>query len=91
MSGTSSVVGHATLHEGDVVAQLEESLRNIDIVLEQTGRSLADVTIAKTYVRNRSDLDVIAARLASVFPSNLYLLSDICRADLLLEIECIAR
>lgn len=91
VSGTSSVVGHATMHEGDVVAQLEETLRNIEIVLAQTGRSLADVTIAKTYVRERTDLDVIATNLAGVFPSNLYLLSDICRADLLLEIECIAR
>lgn len=91
VSGTASVVGHATIHEGDVAAQLEETLRNIEIVLARTGRSLADVTIAKTYVRNRSDLDAIAASLSQVFPANLYLLSDICRADLLLEIECIAR
>lgn len=91
VSGTSSVVGHETVHEGDVVAQLEETLRNIDIVLGQTGRTLSDVTIAKTYVRDPADLDAIASRLADVFPSNLYLHSDICRADLLLEIECIAR
>ena len=91
VSGTSSVVGHATMHEGDVLAQLDETLRNIEIVLAQTGRSLADVTIAKTYVRDRRDLDAIAAKLAGIFPSNLYLLSDICRADLLLEIECVAR
>ena len=91
VSGTASVVGHATVHEGDVEAQLDETLRNIEIVLAQAGRSLADVTIAKTYVRNRSDLDAIVARLAGVFPANLYLHSDICRADLLLEIECVAR
>lgn len=91
VSGTSSVVGHETVHEGDVVAQLDETLRNIEIVLGQTGRSLADITIAKTYVRNPADLEAIASRLAGVLPSNLYLHSDICRADLLLEIECVAR
>jgi chorismate lyase/3-hydroxybenzoate synthase len=90
VSGTSSVVGHESVHQGDVAAQLDETLRNIEIVLGQAGRTIGDVTIAKTYVRNPHDFDAIASRLAGVFPANLYLHSDICRADLLLEIECIA-
>lgn len=91
VSGTSSVVGHETVHQGDVMAQLEETLRNIEVVLAQTGRTLANVLTAKTYVRHASDYEAIAARLADVFPENLYLEADICRADLLLEIECVAR
>lgn len=91
VSGTSSVVGHESVHQGDVVAQLDETLRNIEIVLGQVGRNLTNVAIAKTYLRNPNDYDAIASRLAGVFPSNIYLHSDICRADLLLEIECIAR
>jgi chorismate lyase/3-hydroxybenzoate synthase len=91
VSGTSSVVGHETVHAGDVMAQLEETLRNIEIVLAQTGRTLANVLTAKTYVRHPSDYEAIAARLANVFPANLYLEAEICRADLLLEIECVAR
>lgn len=91
VSGTSSVVGHATAHTGDVAAQLDETLRNIEAVLSRTGRTLYDVTAAKTYVRRASDYDLIASRLASVFPVNLYLEADICREDLLLEIECVAR
>ncbi|MDQ3283315.1 MAG: hypothetical protein M3Q69_18100, partial [Acidobacteriota bacterium] len=43
VSGTSSVVGHATVHAGDVLAQLDETLRNIEVVLAQTGRTLANV------------------------------------------------
>jgi chorismate lyase / 3-hydroxybenzoate synthase len=91
VSGTSSVVGHATVHHGDVLAQLDETLRNIDVVLAQTGRTLADVVTAKTYVRNAADYEVIAERLAPLFASNVYVEADICRTDLLLEIEAVAR
>jgi chorismate lyase / 3-hydroxybenzoate synthase len=91
VSGTSSVLGHETVHVGDVEGQLDETVRNIEAVLARTGRSLANVVAAKTYVRNAADYEPIAARLASVFPANLYLEADICRRELLLEIECVAR
>jgi chorismate lyase / 3-hydroxybenzoate synthase len=91
VSGTSSVVGHATVHKGDVMAQLEETLRNIDVVLAETGRSMSDVASAKTYIRNPSDYEAIAKRLEPVFANNICLEADICREDLLLEIECVAR
>lgn len=91
VSGTSSVIGHETVHHGDVLAQLDETLRNIDVVLGQTGRTLADVVMAKTYVRHASDYEAIAARLAGVFARNVFVEADICRADLLLEIEAVAR
>jgi chorismate lyase/3-hydroxybenzoate synthase len=90
VSGTSSVVGHATVHAGNIEAQLDETLRNIDVVLARTGRSLRNVVAAKTYVRDARDYELIARRLASVFPVNLFLEADICRADLLLEIEAVA-
>ena len=91
VSGTSSVVGHATVHAGDVLAQLTETLLNIETVLAQTGRTLANVISAKTYIRRAADYERIATKLDGLLPSNLYLEADICRADLLLEIECIAR
>ena len=91
VSGTSSVVGHRTVHAGDVDAQLEETLRNIEVVLARTGRTIGSVMAAKTYIRHPADYPRIAARLAAVFPVNLYLEADICRKDLLLEIECVAR
>jgi chorismate lyase/3-hydroxybenzoate synthase len=91
VSGTSSVLGHATVHHGDVLAQLEETLRNIDVVLAQTGRSLANVISAKTYVRRPTDYPEIARRLGNLVPNNIYVEADICREDLLLEIEAVAR
>jgi enamine deaminase RidA (YjgF/YER057c/UK114 family) len=99
VSGTASIVGHESLHVGDRDAQLEETLRNIDVVIasaaERSGfhGSLADVITAKTYIRHPSDYASIAARLDTAFPhaSKLYVESDICRAELLLEIEAVAR
>jgi len=91
VSGTSSVLGHETVHVGDVEAQLDETLRNIEAVLARTDRTLKNVVAAKTYVRNAADYDVIARRLGNVFPVNLFLEADICRKELLLEIECVAR
>jgi len=86
VSGTSSVVGHETMHAGDVVAQLEETLRNIETLVP-----LDSIVAAKTYIRRASDYDVIAPRLANVFRSNLFLEAGVCRAELLLEIEAVAR
>ncbi len=86
LSGTSSVVGHETVHAGDVLAQLDETLRNIETLVP-----LDKIVAAKTYVRHPRDYDVIAKRLESVFTTNLFVEADICRADLLLEIEGVAR
>ncbi len=85
VAGTSSVVGHETVHAGDVVAQLDETLRNIETLV-----SLDRVVAAKTYIRRARDYDVIAKRLETVFASNLFVEADICRPDLLLEIEAVA-
>jgi len=86
VSGTSSVVGHATVHAGDVAAQLEETLRNIETLVP-----LEKIVAAKTYIRRAADYDLVARRLEGVFPANLYLEADICRSELLLEIEAVAR
>ncbi len=91
VSGTSSVIGHATVHHGDVAAQLEETLRNMDTVLARCGKTLNDVVAAKTYIRHAADYDLVARHLQRVFPANLYLEADICRRDLLIEIEAVAR
>jgi chorismate lyase / 3-hydroxybenzoate synthase len=92
VSGTSSVVGHRSMHAGDPAAQLEETLRNIDAVVARAidGGGLQNVVAAKTYIRNPVDYELVSSRLESLFPSNIYLESDICRADLLLEIEAVA-
>ena len=86
VAGTSSVVGHATLHAGNVEAQTEETVRNMERIIDL--RSLA---MLKVYLRFADDRDRVAAlvqRLIGV-PA-VYVEADICRADLLVEIEGVA-
>jgi chorismate lyase/3-hydroxybenzoate synthase len=89
-AGTSSVVGHLTAHADDVEAQLEETLVNLDAVARAGGApGLATFDRLKIYLRRRADYAAVAARLERELPGaqKLYLQSDICRGDLLVEIE----
>ncbi len=99
VSGTASVVGHETAHVGDVSAQFEETLRNLDEVIasaaNRAGHSATfkDSSTAKLYVRNGADAAAIVERLRNAAPdtSLLVIESDICRHDLLLEIEAVVQ
>jgi len=101
ISGTASIVGHESLHPGDVSAQLDETLINIRSLLESTAAeegvdqlNLASVSLAKVYLRNRSDLATVRSRLEGELAAGtrcIYVEADICRPELMLEIEAIAR
>lgn len=99
ISGTASIVGHATLHPADVVAQTRETMANIQAVLAEANRlarppgfDLSSLSY-KVYVRRPADLTPIRAELAHCVGDVLkavYLQADVCRQDLLLEIEATA-
>ncbi len=99
VSGTASIVGHATLHPADVVAQTRETLANIEAVLEQAnqqasqpGFDLASLYY-KVYVRHAADFVPIRTELehtVGAVPHAIYLQADVCRQDLLVEIEATA-
>jgi chorismate lyase / 3-hydroxybenzoate synthase len=102
ISGTASIVGHESVHVGDVTAQTQETFNNLDAILansnalhqptEHTPWSYADLYL-KVYVRHAHELplikQVITQRAASA-KFVAYLLADICRDDLLVEIEATA-
>jgi enamine deaminase RidA (YjgF/YER057c/UK114 family) len=99
ISGTSSIVGHDTLHRGDVEAQTGETLANIHALLDEANRlsgckrfSMRTLKL-KVYVRHAADLGAIRGVLAHELPADscIYLLADICRDDLLMEIEAIGQ
>ncbi len=100
ISGTASIVGHQTVHAGDVAAQTREILVNIEALLSEANRvSVAprfgmETLAYKVYVRNSADLPLIQSQLhGALGPQNqvVYLQADICRQDLLVEIEAIGR
>lgn len=92
ISGTASIVGHVSQHAGDPLAQLDEIIRNLAIL----GAALDDRTppencIFKIYVRDPAQAEAITQRMRVAFPRcpMLVLAADICRRELLLEIEAI--
>jgi chorismate lyase/3-hydroxybenzoate synthase len=98
VSGTASIVGHETIHRGDVIAQTRETIVNIGALLEQANRIVGssryslDGLKLKVYLRNSSDLPDVEAALAELLhpaASIVYLQADVCREDLLVEIEAV--
>jgi enamine deaminase RidA (YjgF/YER057c/UK114 family) len=96
VSGTASIVGHETRHPGDAAAQTSESLANIAAVVDEANRLSGACRYAldrltfKVYVRRPGDLAAIAGeieRSAARGAPIVYLQADVCRAELLVEIE----
>jgi chorismate lyase/3-hydroxybenzoate synthase len=96
VSGTASIVGHETIHQGDVSAQTRETMANIKALLDEANRVVGlaryslDELKFKVYVRQPSDLGAIEEALSESLRSPspiVYLQADVCREDLLVEIE----
>jgi len=92
ISGTAAIVGHASHHPEDLAAQLDETLANLDSLLDAAGSasSLGATSPLKVYVRHAADVqavrELLRARLGDKVPL-LLLQGDVCRRELLLEIE----
>lgn len=99
VSGTASIVGHRTVHADDAAAQCRETVANIAAVLAAANRvrcsspfALGDLAF-RVYLRRAADFPAIRATLAELLGAAgdiVYVQADICRADLLLEIEAYA-
>jgi len=99
ISGTASIVGHASLHPGSVSAQVDEVLANLDTLLLRAHAQVPGLpakfgrnTLIKAYVRYASDARLVESRLRARLPANmplLVLMGDVCRADLLVEFDCL--
>jgi chorismate lyase/3-hydroxybenzoate synthase len=100
ISGTASVVGHETHHVDDVRLQTEESWRNVSSLINEGHRLLnrpvdkaEPGVLLKVYVREPGQLETIAATLAGTVGEQVpcvFLQGDICRRDLLTEIDGVA-
>lgn len=97
VSGTASIVGYETLHINDVCAQLNEAINNVETLVAHANdqhqtqlNAQDDLLYMKVYIRHCKDAahikQVLAARLSSNTP-RILLLGDMCRDNLLVEIE----
>lgn len=100
ISGTASITGSESRHPGDVDGQFRETLRNLERLLEAAasldgeGGPARQVqgTVLKAYLRDRAAAHAVGARLAAALPGVRQLLlleADICREELVIEIECV--
>ncbi|MHB8427768.1 MAG: chorismate transformation enzyme, FkbO/Hyg5 family [Acidiferrobacterales bacterium] len=94
VSGTASIVGSRTMHPEDVLRQLGETLENLRVVIAQArvrGFAAQDPAglCLNVYLRHATDFPVVRGRLEAEFGGAriAYLQADVCRADLLVEIE----
>lgn len=91
ISGTAAVIGHASHHQDDVAAQAEEAFANLGALLHGAGfETFSARSPLKVYVRNVEDVDAVRAALARhLDPAvpRILLHGDICRSELLVEID----
>lgn len=98
ISGTASVVGHESVHLDDTRAQTEEIGRNVQALINEAAQHhagyrklpLNELSLLRVYLRPPYDLQEIkkhVERWAGPNVPTLYLEGDICRQDLLIEIE----
>lgn len=96
ISGTASIIGHVSMHPGDVEEQTRETVLNIQALLDEASRSapawrLRDLSY-RAYLRHAEDYPAVQAVLGERLGPDTrveFVQADICRADLLVEIEAV--
>ncbi|MCS7479531.1 FkbO/Hyg5 family chorismatase [Umezawaea endophytica] len=99
LSGTASILGHETAHPGDLAGQLATTFGNVEAVVHErnlarhgvdAGFGLADFDRVTAYVRHADDLAAVEASCRAAFGAGTavrLLRADLCRSDLLVEVE----
>lgn len=99
VAGTASIVGHKSYHHDNPLQQIDEIHRNLDSLLDHCSVLInggaekvdpEDVLVIKTYIRDAGLLPLVKNRMEKKLAgpqSILYLIGDICRKELLLEVE----
>ena len=94
ISGTASIVGHETRHLGDLHGQIAETIENLQALITEAGSALShsqpDDWALKIYLRDplyQADVERALNAAFGTGGQRLYLHAEICRTDLLVEIE----
>ena len=102
VSGTASIVASETQHVGDVSGQTRQTLDNIETLISEAnlrdhglpglGATLHDLALVRAYVKRGDDCAQVAAACQERLglAPTVYTLADVCRPELLVELEAIA-
>ena len=102
VSGTASIVDSETRFVGDVEGQTRQTLENIQALIARenfersgvagVGATLRDLVLTRVYIKRQEDYGKVKAacqeRLGEA-PA-IYVVADVCRPELLVELEAIA-
>lgn len=90
VSGTASIVGSDTVHPNNLKLQTRTTLLNLNKLIIKS--SLKDPELEyTTYVKNKRDIDEVSDILREVGVESTIINVDICRDDLLVEIEAYSK
>jgi enamine deaminase RidA (YjgF/YER057c/UK114 family) len=98
VSGTAAIVGEKVVRRGDAAGQTRATVRNIERLVAPANLRRSGIRAAalaprfsyvRTYVKNEADIPEVARIVGGAFPGApaLFVQADICRGDLLVEIE----
>ena len=98
ISGTAAIIGENTVFPTDVEKQTMVTINNIkNLVKSESVSKLGDIqpveksnySYVRSYVRHKKDIDIVKRLCEKHFRSDCFqcLISDICRDNLLVEIE----
>jgi enamine deaminase RidA (YjgF/YER057c/UK114 family) len=98
VSGTAAIVGETVAGRGDAAAQACTTVLNIARLVAPANLRRAGVravglaprfTVVRTYVKRAADISAVARIVRAAFPGApaLFVEADVCREDLLVEIE----
>lgn len=102
VSGTASITDSETRHIGDVEAQTHLTLDNIAVLIAEDnlrrhslpgrGVALEELALARVYVKHVEDAPRVRAICEARMPDTpmIHVVADVCRPDLLVEIEALA-
>jgi enamine deaminase RidA (YjgF/YER057c/UK114 family) len=93
ISGTASIDNRGNvLHLGDVLAQTEVAIENVDALLKSGGASMDDMMYLIVYLRDPADFPSVSRFLRDTLPNLPFIVVQgrVCRPEWLVEVEGIA-
>jgi enamine deaminase RidA (YjgF/YER057c/UK114 family) len=94
VGGTASIRGEDSVHRGDLRAQAHETFENLGALVRSAGApGLGSFESLRVYYVHAADRDAITRTVAEAFPHLRdveYVTADLCRPELLVEIEGVA-
>ena len=101
LSGTASIVCHESMHPSDLYQQTAETQRNVSALLEAASQGNTQAQVAplrpvsiRYYLRSPGAIADAKHAFQSAFPAHEepdFLIGDVCRRDLLMEVEAVYR